>query len=906
MDRCSKGCAPLCPREILNAYGPTETTIDATCHVAQEDDLGVASLPIGRPLQNYRAYVLDARLEPLGVGVAGELFIGGLSLARGYVGSPALTAQRFIADPFAAEDGARLYRTGDLARWRADGTLEFCGRADAQVKIRGFRIEPGEIEAALRGIAGVADAAVLAEREREDGEARLVAYVAIAQQEGDQDNAPDASLETLRAALAKTLPEHMVPAAFVTLPALPRLPSGKLDAKALPKPGRDAFATRPHEPPNTPREKQIAAIWSKLLDIETIGRNDDFFALGGHSLLAARLVAALAQETGAELSIRALFERPTIAALAEVLEDAAARPSLPPLIRVDGLRPAPLSFQQERLWFLDRLDKTASAAYHLIGALRLSGPLDGAALADALDAVAQRHETLRARFIVEQDAPAQRIEPAPWRLVVEDAQALDDAALAARVEMLLSAPFDLEAGPLFRAHLLERGAAEHILVVGGHHAILDGWSIGLFLREVSELYRAARTGVPADLPQLPVQYGDYAHWQRAALSGERLAAATAFWKNTLQDAPAAITLPFDRPRPAAMDYRGGSVPLAISPQTTHALRELARAEGATLFMALEAAFAALLSLIGGDDDLVLGTVTAGRARVELEPLIGFFVNTLALRHRIDSAACFATLLKDAKATILDAFDHQDAPFAAVVDAVRPQRSLSHAPILQTMFVLQNFGADESLALEGVDVAALCDADRGCGAILSWRSILAESESGLAGALYMRQLFDETSARRIAQRFARLIEAVVAQPQRPLRELTLLDEAERALVLTQWNATAAPVEPATYPQLFAASLARHGARLAAIDVDGDGVSYAALALRAKTLARALRVRGVGPEIVVGLCVRRSLDALVAALAILEAGGVYLPLDPAYPSERLAFMAKRCASAARDRGCFGARS
>ncbi|HLY58689.1 MAG TPA: amino acid adenylation domain-containing protein, partial [Stellaceae bacterium] len=752
---------------------------------------------------------------------------------------------------------------------------------DRQVKLRGFRIEPAEVEAALTALPGVGRAAVMLRREEPNADSRLVAFLAPGPGVSNIDPSE------LRRRLAETLPCFMIPSGFSVLEALPLTAHGKLDVEALNRVPVDRSHVA-YAAPKTLLEVRVADAFAALLGLERVGAQDDFFALGGHSLLAVRLVARLAETTGKDLPVRAIFESPTVSALAQALEAARAA-DWGSIGLADRMQPLPLSYQQERLWFLDRLEAAAGAAYHIEGALRLSGTLDAEALDAALCMLVARHESLRTRFAVEDGRPVQVIAPAEtFTLAVVDAAGIDTAALDARVAELLAEPFDLETGPLFRATLLSASETDHVLVVGGHHTVLDGWSVGLLLREVSALYRECLGGAPAALPELSVQYADYAAWQRQALSSERLAEETAWWRETLAGASQAISLPFDRPRGRQADYRGGSVPIAISKATTVALKVLAQSESATLFMALEAAFAALLHRVGGDEDLVIGTAVAGRPRAELELLAGFFVNTVALRHQVDPLVSFREHLRAARVVALDAFEHQATPFEAVVEAAQPARSLSHQPLLQVMCVLQNTpDAAAALTLDGVEVQAF-DGE-GQTAQFELNLDLSETEAGLAGALsYAAQLFDRSTAERLAAMLVRLLDAAAAAPETALADLPLLDAAERRLLVETFNDTSVDYpRDKTAVDLFVEQAARAPENPAVIEGERT-LSYGELDAASNRLARHLIQMGVGPETVVGVCLERSAELIIALLAIWKAGGAYLPLDPDYPEERLGFM------------------
>ncbi len=844
--------------EITNLYGPTEATIDATGHVAGAEEPG-RWLPIGAPLPNYRVYVLDEALSPVPVGVAGEIYLGGVGLARGYVGRPDLTAERFVADPFGPA-GGRLYRTGDLGRWRADGVVEFLGRSDGQVKLRGLRIEPGEIEAALLEHAAVAQAAVVVWRER------LVAYVA--------GRGAEVAAAALRAHLASRLPAHMLPQGYVWLAALPRTASGKLDRRALPEPvWREAEG---FEAPQGAVEELLAALWAELLGRDRVGRHDNFFDLGGHSLLATRLVSRVRGVLGVELALRSVFEHPSLAGLAHMVSGAETASG--EALRA-GPRPAalPLSFAQQRLWFLEQLE--GGSSYTVPMALRLTGPLDAAALARALAGVVARHEALRTTFPVVDGVAAQSVEPAGrFALGLED---VDEAALADRLAALSRRRFDLARELPIAATLLRLGPEHHVLAVVVHHIAFDGWSAAILLQELQALYGAAVEGREAGLAPLAVQYADYALWQRRHHTAAR---DLAYWRAALAGAPDALSLPTDRPR-GVRRGRGASVATHLEGALTGALRDLARREGVTLFMVLQAALSLVLGRWSGQGDILLGTPVANRTRHEIEGLIGFFVNTLVLRTRLDGASSVRGLLSQVRETALGAFAHQDLPFEQLVEELRPVRSLERSPLFQVMLVLQNQAqAAPALAGIGAEVLSLGTETAKFELTLS----LAETEDGLSGELeYDSDLYDRATAERLLLHLERALRFLSERPEGRLAELSLLSREERRRLTQDWNATAAAVPEATLPDLFAEQAARTPEAVA-VSCGGEAVSYGALEARANRLARRLIGLGVGPETVVGLALERSAELVVAMLAVLKAGGCYLPLDAGHPPARLAFL------------------
>ncbi|HEX8558836.1 MAG TPA: condensation domain-containing protein, partial [Pyrinomonadaceae bacterium] len=620
--------------ELCNLYGPTEATIDATFRVCEP---GLAATPIGRPVSNARAYVLDAGMRLLPAGVAGELYLGGECLARGYLNRAGLTAERFVPDPFSGEAGARLYRTGDVARWDAAGELEYLGRVDGQVKVRGYRIELGEVEAALLSHEGVRDAAVAA-REGARGEMMLVAYVVAA--EGAAEGGGAINAGELREHVRRVLPEYMTPSAFVQLDSLPLTPSGKVDRNALPAPDGAALdAARAYVAPRTPTEELLAGVWEHVLGRERVGRDDDFFLLGGHSLLAMQVIARIRDSFRVDLPVRVIFDSPTLAELSTRVETAmrsGAGLTAPPLLRRTEGEQSPLSYAQQRLWFLDQLQPGGNA-YNLPAEMNLGDEVDANALAQALGEVVRRHEALRTTFALAGEEPVQLIHPpAPVEITLVDLSALGESERQAATQRLRDEhalrPFDLSAGPLLRAALVRLGGGRgHLFLLCLHHVVSDGWSMGVLLSETRRLYAEFRRGLPSPLPELQVQYADYAAWQRQWLRGEALAAELDHWKRALDGAPTLLELETDHPRKPSRAAGGAQAPVVFTEELSRSLREFGRREGATLFMTLMAGFHALLHRYTGQDDVLVGTPVAGRARVELEPLVGFFVNMLPVR-----------------------------------------------------------------------------------------------------------------------------------------------------------------------------------------------------------------------------------------------------------------------------------
>ncbi|HVG45327.1 MAG TPA: condensation domain-containing protein, partial [Longimicrobium sp.] len=723
--------------------------------------------------------------------------------------------------------------------------------------------------------------AVVAAREDAAGDRRLVAYYT-----------GDAALgvEPLRAHLGEVLPKHMVPAAYVRLEALPLTPNGKVDRKALPAPEGDAYARRGHEAPVGETETALAEIWSELLKVEQVGRWDHFFELGGHSLLAVRAISRVRQVLGAGVGIADLFERPVLADLARVVEDA-VRTELPPIERVERGGRLPLSFAQQRLWFLEQLGGLGDT-YHIATRLRLGGALDPAALRRALDAMLARHEALRTTFVEVEGEPVQHIAPpGGFRLVEHDLGGHPDAAAELRrvTAEEAGAPFDLEHGPLIRGRLVRMADDEHILLVTMHHIVSDGWSMEVFTRELGVLYAAFRRGERDPLPPLPVQYADYAVWQRTWVEGEVLRQQAEYWKTTLTGAPELLELPVDHPRPARQDHAGAALGIDLGEALTAGLKSLGQRHGTTLFMTLLAGWAAVLARLSGQEDVVVGTPSANRGRTEIEGLIGFFVNTLALRVDLAGSPTVAELLGRVRARALGAQQNQDIPFEQVVELVQPARSLAHSPLFQVMFAWEN-ASEGRLELPGLRVGGVGSASSQVTAKFDLSLSLGEAGGRIVGGVaYATGLFERATIERHLAYLRRVLEAFAADDDlQAVDALPLLPEAERRLVVEEWNATdAAYPRESRIHELFEARAARTPGA-AALRFEEESLTYAELNARANRLAHHLRNRGVGPEVRVGVLMERSLEMVVSLLAVLKAGGAYVPLDPGLPAERLAYM------------------
>ena len=870
---------------VLSLGGATEATVWSNFFPVASVDPLWRSIPYGRPIENARYHVLDSRLAPCPIGVAGDLYIGGGCLASHYSADPEQTAYRFLPDPLGSDAGGRIYRTGDRSRYLADGNLEFLGRTDSQVKIRGYRIEQGEIEVALAAHPEVGHAAVVV-REDTPGEKRLVAYFV-------PHGGPAPKAGELRSFLREKLPEYMMPAAFVPLAALPVTANGKLDRQALPVPGWRADAGT-YVAPRTAAEERLCGIWVAVLGHERVGVEDNFFALGGHSLLATQVVSRVRETFGVELPLLRFFERPTVAALAALIEATrpVERPGLP-LVRAAEDEERVLSFSQERLWFLDQLEP-GRPTYNMPVAVALRGALAVAALAASLGEIVRRHEVLRTRLAEESGRP---------RPVVEDAigaalPVVDLTALLGnereRVTQALAAaealrPFDLAHGPVLRATLLRLSESEHRLLFTLHHIASDGWSLGVLVAELSALYGAFshRVPLPSPLPELPLQYSDYALWQRRWLSGEVLAAELAYWRQRLASAPALLELPADRPRPTVASGRAGQLPFRLAGAAATGLLEGAVRQGATLFMAALAALAALLSRLTGREDLSLGAPIAGRTHHELEGLIGFFVNTLVLRVDAGGDPSFGELLDRVRGTTLDAYVHQDLPFERLVEELAPERSLVYSPLFQVMLNLQNTPF-QRLSLPGLELDPV-ELDSGRSKF-DLTLTLAQRGDELHGSLrYSRDLFDPPTALRLLGQLEHLLAAAVAEPARGIASLPLLNAAEQHQLVVEWSDTGAASdgEAGCLHELFLLQAGRSQDAVAVVSEESRW-TFGELARRSGRLAERLRALGVGPESPVALCAERSFAMVVGLLGVLRAGGAYVPLDPAHPRERLALL------------------
>ncbi|MGO4615838.1 amino acid adenylation domain-containing protein [Nocardia sp. 2YAB30] len=858
--------------KLVNMYGTTETTVHATHYWLS----AATSSTIGAAIPGLRISVLDERLRPVPVGVKGEIYIAGEQLGRGYLGRAGLTSGRFVADPFAA-DGTRLYRSGDLARWNSEGDLVYLGRADSQVKVRGFRIELGEIEAAVLAVESVHQAVVIV-REDMPGDQRIVAYLV---------GQPDVAV--VRDAVARVLPAHMVPTAFVVIDAIPLTMHGKLDRQALPAP---AAATAVFRTPAGPVEVAVADIFADILGVDRVGLDDDFFALGGNSLLATRAVARIKARIDAEFSARVLFEESTVAGLSGRISPLAGQGGRPPL--APRPRPAriPLSLAQQRMWVLNQFD-TASAAYNIPFALRLTGVIDLDALQTALRDVVERHEPLRTIYPDSADGPFQQLL-SPQAAPTLEPRPTTDTDIQARIRTAVSIGFDLTSDLPMHASLFRLAPNEHVLVLVAHHIACDGTSLAPLARDFAVAYQARVAGVAPGWRPLPVQYADYALWQRELLGNEAdeqslSARQAAYWVRQLTGSPELLTLPWDRPRPTTPSGRGGTVEFSVDANVTDGLRRLAREHNATLFMVVHTALIVVLARLSGNTDITVGTQVAGRGDVALDELVGMFGNSLVLRTEVQPDESFSRLLARVRDTDLAAYDHADLSIDRVVELLRPGHSLSYAPLFQVLLMLQNF-AQPRIELPGLGVTEMAfdtEVAKVDLAVTLTEKTDEDGESLLLGEIgYAQDLFDHVTAESFARRYVAVLQSVSHDECAPVGDISILSESESALLGASDN-TAAPAPSGTLLDLFDAQVTRTPDATALV-FDDNQWTYREFDARVNRLARYLIAAGVGPESRVGIAVRRSMQQLVAVYAVLRAGGAYVPIDPDHPDARIAYV------------------
>ncbi|NCR20497.1 MAG: amino acid adenylation domain-containing protein [Microcystis aeruginosa L111-01] len=872
---------------FYNVYGPTECTVDSTIRLITANLKPV----IGRPIANVETYILDEYLQPVPVGVPGELHIGGAGLARGYLNHPELTSEKFIPHPFHQETESRLYKTGDLARYLPDGNIEYLGRIDNQVKIRGFRIELGEIETVLSQHSAVKTAVVIA-WEDETNQKRLVAYI-IPQVEiiSPQKEENSLNVTELRQFLKAKLPEYMIPSAFVILESLPLTPNGKTDYRALPTP--EFQSQEQYIAPRNPIEEILSSIWAKVLKVAQVGIHDNFFELGGHSLLATQLISRIREAFQVEMPLRELFVAQTIAELAQVIKRISQQEQITelPILPRDKAAELPLSFAQTRLWFLAEFESNSSF-YNIPLALRLEGTLNSQILIQSLEEICDRHEALRTNFITVDGIATQIIQTRTWTVTVVDLQHLSSSEKVIASQELTQnqaiQPFDLASEPLIRITLVVLSETEHLLLVCMHHIVSDGWSMGVFLQELTALYNAYIQGLSSPLNTLSIQYGDFTLWQRQWLQGEVLQQQLDYWQKQLADAPALLSLPTDRPRPNQQSFAGGHLPFSLSLELTEKLTQLTQEQGVTLFMTLLTAYAVLLYRYTEQEDILIGTPIANRNRREIEGLIGFFVNTLVLRIDLSGKPNFNQLLGRVREMAMDAYAHQDLPFEMLVEVLQPERDLSHAPLFQVDFLLQN-SPPSPLELTGLTATPLTTENDT--AKFDLTLAMENTGAGLQGVWeYNTDLFDRSTIERLTGNFITLLEALVVNPQQQIFQLPLLTEVEAKELLQDWNATEKeyPFHQCVH-HLFEEQAARTPDAVAVV-FEGQELTYQELNIQANQLAHYLQSLGVNSEVLVGIYLERSLLVIVGLLAVLKAGGAYLPLDPDYPKQRLTYMAE----------------
>jgi amino acid adenylation domain-containing protein len=875
-------------RHFVNGYGPTESTVSATIHHIDNEQAVPLNIPIGYPMDNAQVYILDKNLNPQPVGVPGELHIAGVGLARGYLDRPDLTADKFIPNPFSSEAGSRMYKSGDLVRTLPDGKLEFLGRIDFQVKIRGFRIELGEIESVLRDYSEIRDVVVLV-REDTPGNKILASYYIPA--EGAQPQ-----VSQIQEFLKEQLPEYMAPSVLISMESFPLTSSGKINRKVFPAPDQSNIErAQEYTAPRNQTEEILCGIWSQILKIEKVGVNDNFFDLGGHSLLATQLMSRIRDAFEVELPLREFFETPTITSLAMEIEKARMKdqtltaPPLEPVSRDGDLQ---LSFAQQRLWFLDQLAPN-NAFYNIPGAIRLNGELNIQALEKSVHEIVIRHESLRTTFSSVKGKPVQVIHPElTINIEKTDISHLSDDEQDSQSKRLATdeaqKPFDLEKGPLVRVQLIKLQDTDHVVMFTMHHIISDGWSIGVLIEEIAALYNAFNNDQDSPLPDLPVQYVDFSAWQRQWLQGEILEKQISFWKDQLGVNPPVLELPTDFPRPSIQTFNGNTLSMTFPEDLSQRLKEYSQKQGVTLFMTLLAAFQSLLHRYSGQDDILTGSPIANRTHSETERLIGFFVNTLVLKSNFSDNPDFRTLLKRVRETTLGAYAHQDLPFEQLVEALQPDRDMSHSPLFQAAFILQNVPIG-ALELPGLTMSPV-EAERGT-AKYDLTLTTAETAHGIECHLeYNTDLFEAETIERMHQHYKILIEGILADHKQKISSLPLMTDNEIQKILIDWNQSQrAYPSNHTVHQMFEEWVEKQP-QAAAVQFDSEQLTYEQLNQRANQLAHYLKVRGVDADKPVGICMHRSVDAPVSILGILKAGGAFLCIDPTYPAERIDYMLK----------------
>ncbi len=879
------------PAHLINAYGPTENSTIVTCQEITDIAENASTVPIGKPIANTSAYILDKHGKQVAVGVVGEIFAGGDGVSQGYLKRPQLSTEKFTADPFSKRAQATMYGTGDLGRFTPNGSIEIIGRIDDQVKIRGHRIELSEIENKINSDASVAASTVIVCNE--GGQRFLSAYVVPRQ---DQNNDPKEYSAQLKAALRRQLPEYMLPSTIVLMAALPLTANGKLDRRALPTP--KFSSDQDYVAPRTELEQQITNLWQQSLQVEKIGIYDNFFDLGGHSLLATQTASRLQELLQRPVTMRNLFEAPTVADLSELLEMHQRSSTLPPILSGERPSPLPLALSQQRLWIVDRLDP-GNVAYNMPAALRFHGKLDEQALKRALQTIIERHESLRTCFKDIHGQAIQQIDDAClWEMPITDLSETDalkqEEQIKTRAREQATHAFDLSNSPLFRIELLRLSTDDHVLLFCMHHIISDGWSVEVLLSELGQLWQAYEQGDENPLPELPVQYGDFTVWQREALQGEYLEQQLDYWRKQLAGAPSLLQLPTDKPRPPQQSLNGAVHRFEIPRPIVDKLKKLAQQHNASLFMALLSAYSVLLNRYSQQDDICIGFPISGRNLPELEPLIGLFVNNLVIRAEFSDKPSFCELLDAVRQTTLEAYDHQDLPFDHIIEGLNLERSLSYTPLLQVSFSLQNQTMEQQIAQMLGRKAQLLD--------INWLSakydlhmICFDSEDNMSVELeYCQDLFEHSTIERMAQQFNALLEALLEAPQKNIGSINLTPAHESTALLSTegnaWNATQIDYAAPPALQLLFEQQVKLTPNAPAIVDENKTWTYLELNERANQLAFHLTAKGVGPDSIVGVCMERCLEMSVALLAILKAGGAYAPFDPSFPRDRLAFMAE----------------
>ncbi len=867
---------------LINLYGPSETTMTKFAYFVKPGDQELGAIPIGKPICGAEAILLNQHGRPSPVGAIGEIYIRTAYRSLGYYGKPDLNKEAFIANPFRNDPTDLLYRTGDIGRILEDGNYEFLGRTDSQIKLRGIRIELSEIEAAIRTYPQIQDC-VVAALEAPSGEKSLCAYYVSSAQVNSAN---------LRDFLGQRLPEYMRPVAYVELPKLPLLSNGKVDRSQLPAP-HQWLQVGGHLPPATAVEEILCGIWEEVLRLEKVGVEDSFFELGGHSLMATQVISRVRHVFNCEVSLRAFLQQPTIRKLAQEVEQQTQDPTLKMVTPISVVpskeRGLPLSFAQQRLWFLAQMEGV-SVTYHIPVALRLRGELDREALKRSLDGLWARHEALRSVFVVVEGEPQVELLAVErgLPLLEHDLRGVVDAneRLQGLMEEEANAGFDLARGPLIRAHLVRLQEQEHVLLLTQHHIVSDAWSMGLLARELGALYGAFSRGEENPLEPLVIQYPDYAAWQREWLTGEWLQKQSEYWREALADAPVLLELPTDRPRPKQQSFAGGYVPVVIERELAEGLKELSRRQGATLFMTLLSGWAAVLSRLSGQAEVMIGTSVANRRRAETERLIGFFVNTVALRVDLRGEPNVAELLKRVRGVVLGAQEHQDMPFEQVVEIVQPPRRLSHTPVFQVIIQWRN--KEEILPeLREVQVEGLRMPYEATKFDL-YLSLAEKDERIVGGVHYAAALFDQGTIERQRGYLLRMLEAMVADSQQKVARIEIISPEERQQLLAEWNATEVDFGvDACVHRLFERQVEQTPDNVA-VEYGSQEITYRELDRRANQLGHYLRKQGIGPEMVVGIWVERSVEMVVGVLGVLKAGGAYMPLDGIYPEERLEYM------------------